>query len=276
MSAATTPRNTVFWGNDVALDAWTLPVKANAVIQPGTLVCVDSSGFAVAGATALGLVAMGTSVSTLVVDATGLANGALTVQVQPGTMSLANSAGGDAVVATTPPGSNLYIVDNQTLALTDGNGTRSFCGRLAGLDTTSASAPGVYVTVGYFLINQGAANPKMMITTPCPDNTKIADGVIATITPNFAGRIVKLHYITWAPVTTPAKLSNINADIAGVPTTGGVLALTSATMTPIGAEVISSAVTALNSFAAGQVITLVASGTVAFTEGSGAFVIELG
>jgi hypothetical protein len=103
----------------------------------------------------------------------------------------------------------------------------------------------------------------------------VADGIVARMTPGFAGRIKKAFFVTDAPVTTGSKLSTLTPKIAGTATTGGVVALTSLNCTPQGAEVDGTAITALNLFGATDEITLVASSTTTFVEGSGTLFLVL-
>ena len=66
--------------------------------------------------------------------------------------------------------------------------------------------------------------------------------------------------------------------IAGTPTTGGAVALTSANTdsTPgAGGEVAGSVITGLSTFTASQAITLVGSSVTAFAEGAGYFMLAV-
>lgn len=103
----------------------------------------------------------------------------------------------------------------------------------------------------------------------------VADGTVAKWTPGFAGRIKKAFFVTDVPVTTGSKLSTLTPKIATVAPTGGVVALTSATCTPISAEVDGTTITAGNTFGATDEITIVASSTTTFVEGSGTLFLVL-
>lgn len=94
-------------------------------------------------------------------------------------------------------------------------------------------------------------------------NTSVA----ARFTPGYAGKIRKITASVTDPVTTGAKAATFTAAVAGTPTTGGALALTSANCTPVGAKVDGSAITAANAFTAAEEITIVASSVTAFVEG---------
>jgi len=97
----------------------------------------------------------------------------------------------------------------------------------------------------------------------------IADGdLVSGITPGFAGKIVAFYAVVTAAATTAAKASTLNLEIGTTNLTGGSLALTSANMTPLGATVAASAITAANVFTATDTISIEAASTTAFVEGS--------
>lgn len=96
------------------------------------------------------------------------------------------------------------------------------------------------------------------------------DDIVLTWTPLHAGSILSDWFQVTEPVTTAAKAATFSLFINGVAVTGGVIGLTSANATPLGAVVNGSAITALNVFDANDVITMVVSGLTAFDEGEGA------
>jgi hypothetical protein len=102
-------------------DLFTDPVKAAVDIFEGAMVVLDA-GFAAPGRTAVGLKARGIC-STSALNAGGAA-GALNVNINAGIFALNN----DGSVARTHIGGTAYIVDDQTVAATDGGGTRSPAG----------------------------------------------------------------------------------------------------------------------------------------------------
>lgn len=115
-----------------------LPVAANAVIWAGALVCVNASGFAVKGATSTTLKSAG--VAQQRVDNTGGADGAVTIEVDRGDVHLmANSASTD-LIGRADIGNTCFIVDDQTVAKTNGTNTRSAAGKVVDVD-----ASGVWV-----------------------------------------------------------------------------------------------------------------------------------
>lgn len=112
------------------------PVAAAAKIWAGAIV-VLSAGNAVPGSTALNLVAVGRADAPA--DNTGGAAGAINVKVRKGVFRFTNSAAGDLIVKA-DIGANCFIVDDQTVAKTNGTNTRSVAGKIEDVD-----ANGVWV-----------------------------------------------------------------------------------------------------------------------------------
>lgn len=98
------------------------------------------------------------------------------------------------------------------------------------------------------------------------DITGVAD--LDTFTPGFAGSVASCRAIVATAVTTAAKAVSLNLEIGTTNLTGGVVALTSANCTPVGAVVNGSAVTADNVFTATDVLTLEPASITAFAEGA--------
>jgi hypothetical protein len=97
----------------------------------------------------------------------------------------------------------------------------------------------------------------------------IADGdLITEWCPGFAGTLISFDCIVEKAATTAAKASTLNLEVGTTDVTGGVVGLTSANCTPKGARVAGSAITANNAFGASDVISIEASSTTAFSEGS--------
>lgn len=133
MATLTQPRNTPQKVGDV----FDFPGKAATTVNQGGLVVLDA-GFAAPGRTALGLVAVGRAELTVAAVAAGDA----LVPVRRGIFKFANSAAADAI-AQADAGADCYIVDDQTVAKTNGGNTRSRAGQIVGVD-----ADGVWVQVG--------------------------------------------------------------------------------------------------------------------------------
>ena len=105
----------------------------------------------------------------------------------------------------------------------------------------------------------------------------VADGdILTTFTPGFAGAITKFSFAVTDPVTTAAKTTTLNLEIGTTNVTGGVLTITSANATPLGAVVDGTAITANNVFGATDSISIEATATTAFIEGEGVLLIVLG
>jgi hypothetical protein len=118
------------------------PVKGSTTIYQGALV-VMSSGVAIPGKTATGLVTLG--VATETVENAG-SDGAVSVEVKRGTFKFFNDSG--AAVTSADIGKTAYVVDDQTVSKSDGAAgedpaTRSAAGTIIDVDSD-----GVWVRVG--------------------------------------------------------------------------------------------------------------------------------
>ena len=127
MPALTSDRNTPMRLGDIKADA----AAAAAVIHAGAIVMRNAAGFLTQGATAAGAVGAGRA-DNAVNNSAGAA-GAVMVEFRPGIFRYANH--GADPVAQDDVGKLCYIVDDQTVAATDGAGTRSRAGVVDGLDS---------------------------------------------------------------------------------------------------------------------------------------------
>lgn len=125
MSAATTPRNTDRLVASSPL--WrSFPVAADQVAEYGWLAMIDqTTGMCVVGGSGAGYIGAGRFAGPI--DSTGKAAGETVVDVDFGVFYWNNSGGGDAI-GVGDFGKACYVVDNQTVALTDASGTRSVAG----------------------------------------------------------------------------------------------------------------------------------------------------
>jgi len=106
---------------------------------------------------------------------------------------------------------------------------------------------------------------------------KVANGDILTnFTPGFPGSIIKVAFAVTDPVVTASKVATLNLEINAVNLSGGVVSLTSANCTPLGAVVAGSAITANNVFSATDTISVEAASVTAFVEGEGVLLVTLG
>lgn len=125
------------------------PVATNIKIYAGALVALNATGYLTKGAASTTLIGVGRAEEQ--VDNTGGADGAKTCKISRGVFRWANSAGGDEITKA-EIGDACYIVDDQTVAKTDGGGTRSKAGIIADVD-----ANGVWVNMGVETLNSPAA-----------------------------------------------------------------------------------------------------------------------
>lgn len=113
------------------------PVAATTRIWGGSIVCINTAGYAVPGATSTTLKAVGVA-EDRADNSAGVA-GAIRVRCRKGPHRFANSAAGDAI-GLADVGSDCFIVDDQTVAKTNGTNTRSVAGKVYDVD-----ADGVWV-----------------------------------------------------------------------------------------------------------------------------------
>lgn len=148
MAALTAERNTPRLGHAPGITL-NIPAKAATTVYKGGLVMIDA-GYAAPGSTATGKIAAGRAAAS--VDNSAGAAGDLDVPVEPGVFRFGNSASSDAI-AQADVGKACYIVDDQTVAKTDGTGTRSLAGIVIAVDSS-----GVFVEMSPAL-SQALASP---------------------------------------------------------------------------------------------------------------------
>lgn len=135
MAALIKDRNTVRRDSVLHSD----PVAATTRIYAGALVCLNAAGHAVPGSTSTTLRARGIAQDQ--VDNSVGAAGDLAVTTRRGVFLLGNSTAADAITIA-DIGATCYIVDDQTVARTNGSNTRSVAGKVDGVD-----ASGVWVEI---------------------------------------------------------------------------------------------------------------------------------
>ena len=119
-------------------ETFAYPAAADKVFYAGALV-VLKTGLAEPGQTATGLAAAGRCKHH--VNTAGLAAGAAYVEVQRGVFRFSNSTTTD-LITLSDVGADCYVVDDATVAKTDGTGTRSIAGKIEDVDTS-----GVWVRI---------------------------------------------------------------------------------------------------------------------------------
>lgn len=110
---------------------------SNVQVFTGGILMRLANGYLTKGATATGSVGVGVSYDD--VDNSGGSAGDLRVRYRPGCFRFANSAGADEITIA-EIGDVAYIVDDQTVAKTNGSSSRSPAGIIEDLD-----AQGVWV-----------------------------------------------------------------------------------------------------------------------------------
>ncbi len=108
-----------------------LPVAAGAIIHAGSIVAVNAGGLAVVASAAPGLTAVGRA-NQPARNAT-TTDGAVSVLVERGVFAYANATGADALTRAAI-GATCYLVDDQTVAATNGTNSRSPAGRVFDVD----------------------------------------------------------------------------------------------------------------------------------------------
>lgn len=116
-------------------DSFAFPAKANTTIYRGSLVALEA-GYVVPGHTATGLVAVGRAEQVLE-DRLGV----IQVVAKRGVFLFGNLTG-DAITQA-DVGADCYIEDDQTVAKTNGGGTRSRAGKVVAVELL-----GVWVQTG--------------------------------------------------------------------------------------------------------------------------------
>lgn len=108
-----------------------LEVAASVKIFTGALVARDANGRATPGAASTTIRGVGRAVA--LADNSAGAAGAISVEVETGTFYYKNSTAGDAIT-NADIGSDCYIVDDETVAKTNGTNTRSVAGKVYAVD----------------------------------------------------------------------------------------------------------------------------------------------
>jgi len=138
MAALTADYPRVNYGSCIPQDTWF--AAANQVFLQGSLILIKADGLAYVGvpySTASAGFVLGHAAYAL--DTTGIASSVASVVISPGTWGdFDNSAAADAI-AEDDRGKVCYLVDDNTVALTDGGGTRTAAGRIHSLADDGSS-----------------------------------------------------------------------------------------------------------------------------------------
>ena len=142
MTALAANKNVPHLGDEAVVQLLKLKQKGSTTIYQGALVVINA-GYAAPATTATGLIAVGRGEKY---SANAGADGAVLCEVRRGIFAFENSTAGDAI-AQADVGKACYIVDDQTVAKTDGGSTRSLAGRIISINEGDSK---VYVEVGLF------------------------------------------------------------------------------------------------------------------------------
>lgn len=182
MTAVAAKRDTPRKGTDAIPSTLSFDVYTGTTIYEGTIVAVDTThGYAVAGATSTTHKVVGVAKAS--VANTG-ASGAKKVEVTQGPHKFFNSAAADAITVAETMGL-CYLVDNQTVAKTNGTNTRSPAGIILEVD-----ADGVWVWIGalpqmgatYATITGGETLTNKVLTAPTINGASIATSTLVAPT----------------------------------------------------------------------------------------------
>ena len=122
-------QDTVRIRNHVPIMVGEAKVGASKTIFAGSMVArLAATGFAEAAFTSTTIKVLGVAIRGVV---NGTTAGAVSVGYEAGDFEFANSTAGD-LLAQVDVGNNVYVVDDNTVAKTDGTGTRSIAGILVG------------------------------------------------------------------------------------------------------------------------------------------------
>jgi hypothetical protein len=210
MTALAANRNIARVGEGIAPDL-SFGVAASTLLYKGALVGIDESGYANDATTSPLLRVTGIAIDEAD-NSAGLAN-AISVNVKQGVFYFKNSTGGDAIAAD-DFGKPCYAVDDQTVALTGGEGTgiRPLCGTIVGYDSTL----GVAVLVG--AVNQGARLQKLEQTIEHGDLTAAATTEAVALGTLPAGAWVLDHEIYITTLFSGGSVATCTLDIGGTDT----------------------------------------------------------
>ena len=125
--ALTADRNTHMKDDELI----SVPMATGVTIYAGALVAANATGFATPGATATTLTYLGRAEEKVV---NAGADGAKSVLVRRGKAFKFKNSGADAVTQA-ELGKPCYIVDDETMARTNGTSTRSAAGIVLGIET---------------------------------------------------------------------------------------------------------------------------------------------
>lgn len=196
-------------------------------------------------------------------------DGTFTVAYPSGTSQLSFNAG----LAGT--GHYAILNDNDRWTYADPGINLSFGASEITVTNRSGYSWAAGTTVELFFDRQDG-NDVMLLTIPLPLLADItAADVVTEVRPGVYGTIEDVQFVQMKAVTTASKLATLNLEIDTTDVTGGVIALTSATCTPMGKVIAGTAITGNNTLTPESKLSVEASAVTAFSEGSGYLLVRI-
>ncbi len=189
MSATTSQRNTIEFSAQPIPAGIPWPVNANTTGLKGTIGVIDlATGYLKMGVTGTGLACAGRIDGDW--NTTGVAAGSVSVAVRQGVFPWYMGTGPDAITNLNV-GSLCYVIDNQTVGLTDGGGTRSIAGIIQFLAPvpTNTDYQQVYVEMGipFAALGIGSAAGGALLISGNQSNTGVKTFSDSTVLIQNAG-----------------------------------------------------------------------------------------
>ena len=225
------------------------------IIYKGGMVCYGADGLAVAAADTKSFTFAGVAAEK-VDDSAGAGTKWCKLYTEGLFLLVATS------ITQAMVGQMMYVADDQTY---DDTSTHLIpCGIL--IEYVSATSG--WIDIGP-ACQSGTYNGKVVLCQHVNLVDVTAADVATDFIPGFAGKVDKVFWVQGSPVTTASDLASLVVDIEAVEVTGGLVALTSATCTPLGVTINGSAVTGTNVFDADEKLSIRAETVTAFAEGDG-------
>jgi hypothetical protein len=212
MTALAGARNTPHLGaGEVVLTSHDVALKAGTKAYKGGVLCTDSTGYGVKATATTGLICCGIldpqQAAQPNLDNTSGSSGDIIARVTPGNHRLGNSLSTDAITVA-DVGAVCYLVDDQTVAKTDGGGARSPAGIIEAVDSS-----GVFVFMARWL-SRLLATPGVA-TGSAPAQVGLASGAISVTTRTTTLAVTGTVAYTLANGTFLGQRKTIIADSAG-------------------------------------------------------------
>lgn len=136
MGAASANRPAPRMGEHVDPIILSIPVKDNVHIYGGTMVALDSSGYALPAAASTAVFIVGIADAEADNTVTGHTAGGIKVRVRQGTFKMVNDSAGTPLTSTSVGGA-CYAMDDQTVSGSTGGSTRAIAGTVVQVDSTT-------------------------------------------------------------------------------------------------------------------------------------------